>query len=209
MGASMSNLYRLDTTAADIARHFDADPGDDPWQGDYVAPGRFAPVVIGGAKGGRWIVPRQWGVPPPASVAMSGGGPITSVRNLESPFWIGTLRHTDYRCLVPVTSFQLWGQGKDPVTGRSRSHWFSLAAAPLFAFAGIWRDSEVPSFAFLSCEANRLVEAVRPGGMPLILHAEDHERWLRADWKSAQKLVAPFPSQLMAQAVASPTGQGG
>ncbi len=193
----MSNLYRLDATAADIAERFQADPGADPWNGDYVAPGRFAPVIVGGAKGGRRIVPRFWGVPAPTSFSMSGGRPITTVRNLESPFWIGTLRHTDYRCLVPVTAFQLWAQDKDAARGRSIQHWFSLAAAPLFAFAGIWRDSEVPSFAFLTCEPNRIVAAVNPGAMPMILHTEDHDRWLRADWKAAQSLVTPFPSQLM------------
>ena len=34
--------------------------------------------------------------------------------------------------------------------------------------------------------------------MPLILHAEDHERWLTADWRDAVHLVTPFPSHLMA-----------
>lgn len=200
----MSNLYRLDATAADIARHFEADPSDDPWRGDYVAPGRFAPVIIGGAKGTRHIVPRQWGVPPPASVAAAGGGAVTTVRNVASPFWIGNLRHTSYRCLVPATAFQLWARDKDPATGRSVAHWFSLAATPLFVLAGIWRDSEVPSFAILTCDPNRLVSAVNPGGMPLILHTDDHELWLRADWKRAQSLVAPFPSQLMQVSRAPP-----
>ncbi|HZV19171.1 MAG TPA: SOS response-associated peptidase family protein [Sphingobium sp.] len=193
----MTHLYRLDATAAETARRFGAEAGDDPWVGGYAAPGRFAPVIIGGAKGGRFVVPRLWGVPPPISVTATDARPITSVRNTASPFWIGNLRHTSYRCLVPATAFQLWAQGKDPATGRSVAHWFSLAATPLFAFAGIWRDSEVPSFAILACEANRLIASVNPVTMPLILHAEDHERWLRADWRSAQALVTPFPSQLM------------
>ena len=193
----MTHLYRLDATAAEIARRFGADAGDDPWVGGYSAPGRFVPVIIGGAKGGRHIVPRLWGVPPPASVAKADARPVTSVRNTASPFWIGNLRHTSYRCLVPVTAFQLWAREKDAATGRSVAHWFSLAAVPLFALAGVWRDSEVPSFAILGCEANRLVAAVNPAAMPLILHAEDHERWLRADWRNAERLVTPFPSQLM------------
>ncbi len=184
----MCLLYRLDTPADEIAHWFRADPGADPWPGDYVAPGKFAPVVIS-EKGKRRIVPRQWGVPPPPKVERS----IYNVRNLESPFWIGTLRHTEFRCLVPVTSFMEWGGG----AGRKTQHWFTMPAAPLFAFAGIWRDSEVPSFAFLTVEPNRLVEAVHSKSMPFILHAEDHDRWLTADWKDAHKLAAPFPSQLM------------
>ncbi|MBN8830208.1 MAG: SOS response-associated peptidase family protein [Sphingomonadales bacterium] len=193
----MTQLYRLDADAAAIARTFGADPGRDPWDGGYATPGRFAPVIIGGRGGLREIVPRLWGVPPPPGAALAGGSPVAQVRNLASPFWIGTLRHTQFRCLVPVTSFQIWSQASDPRTGKRMAHWFSLPAAPIFALAGIWRDSEVRSFALLSCAPNRLVGATNPRTMPVILHAEDHERWLRADWKDAQALVTAFPSQLM------------
>jgi putative SOS response-associated peptidase YedK len=199
----MCNLYRLDAPANQIAARFHADQGRDPWEGGYVAPGKFGPVIIGTPEGGRRMVPRLWGVPPPPKVAAVGGAPVTNVRNLESPFWIGTLRHTEFRCLVPVTAFQEWAQGKDPTTGRRAQHWFGLPSQPIFAFAGIWRDSEVASFAFLTCEPNRIVEAVHPKAMPVILHAEDYDTWLRADWAQARKLVAPFPSQLMRAAVGS------
>ncbi len=193
----MTQLYRLDASAAQIASTFAADPGHDPWEGGYATPGQFAPVVIGTRDRGRMMVPRLWGVPPPPAAALAGGAPVTQVRNLESPFWIGTLRHSEYRCLVPVTAFQLWSQASDPQTGKRIAHLFSLPATPIFALAGIWRDSEVLSFALLACEPNRLVGATNPRTMPVILHAEDHEAWLRADWRIARKLVAPFPSQLM------------
>jgi len=195
----MTNLYRLDASARDMAERFDADPGRDPWNGGYVAPGRFGPVIVTGAEGGRRIVPRLWGVPPPPNVALSSDArPVTNVRNLESPFWIGTLRHRHLRCLVPATSFPAWSDEKDPATGRRTQHRFTLPAQPLFAFAGIWRDSEVPSFAILTCEPNRLVGAVHRRAMPVILHREDEESWLRADWARARRLATPFPSQLMA-----------
>jgi putative SOS response-associated peptidase YedK len=193
----MTQLYHLDATAAQIAQAFGADPGRDPWDGGYATPGKFAPVVVTGRDGGRRLVPRLWGVPPPPGAALAGGAPVAHVRNVESPFWIGNLRHTQFRCLVPATSFQLWPQQSDPRTGKRAARHFSLAAAPIFALAGLWRDSEVQSFALLTCEPNRLVAATNPRTMPVILHAEDHERWLRADWKDARRLVAPFPSQLM------------
>jgi putative SOS response-associated peptidase YedK len=153
----MCNLYRLDAHAAEIAAYFDSSPGADPWSPDYVAPGKFAPVIVQGTSG-RIMVPRQWGVPPPPKIAAEGGRPVTNVRNLESPFWIGTLRHTEFRCLVPVTRFMEWGG----VKGMRQQHWFSVPSEPIFAFAGIWRDSEVPSFAFLTCDPNPLVGAVHP-----------------------------------------------
>ena len=198
----MCNLYRLDAPAAAIARLFDAEPGKDPWAGDYVAPGKFAPVVVQSKadRDGvtRRIVPRLWGVPPPPRIAAEGGRPVTNVCNLTSPFWIGTLRHPELRCLVPVTSFMEWGG----VKGARTQHWFSLPSEPVFAFAGIWRDhDEVPTFAFLTCDPNPLVGAVHPKAMPLILHSYDYDRWLTADWNEAQRLVEPFPSQLMVETV--------
>ncbi|MEY3703588.1 MAG: hypothetical protein RLZZ561_1208, partial [Pseudomonadota bacterium] len=130
----MCNLYRLDAPAHQIADIFDAQAGGDPWVGGYVAPGRPAPVIVR-QDGARVMVPRMWGVPPPPRVEK----PITNIRNLESPFWIGSLRHVGSRCLVPVTCFQEWG-GR---SGARTQPWFSLPSQPVFAFAGIWRDSEV------------------------------------------------------------------
>jgi putative SOS response-associated peptidase YedK len=48
----------------------------------------------------------------------------------------------------------------------------------VLAAAGIWRDSEIPSFAILTVEA-----------MPVILHPQDHGTWLHADFKLARRLV--------------------
>lgn len=191
----MCNLYRLDAPANQIAAHFGADAGADPWDGGYVAPKRPGPVVIGtGQPGGaRQLTPMLWGFPPPAQAR----APVTNVRNLSSPFWIGTLRHAELRCIVPVTAFQEWSGDK----GAKRQHWFGLPSRPIFAFAGIYRRTDDwPCFAFLTCEPNRLVERYHPKAMPLILHPEDYETWLTADWSDAQQLVAPFPSQLMAVA---------
>ena len=188
----MCNLYRLDAPANQIAARFDADPGDDPWSGDYVAPGKFAPVIIADDAGARRMVPRAWGVPPPAKADR----PVTNVRNLSSRFWIGTLRHRQYRCLVPVTSFMEWGGEK----GARTQHWFAVPSDPIFAFAGIWRDSDVPSFAFLTTEPNSLVAPVHPKAMPCVLAPEDHDVWLSAEWAIAQSLASPFPAQLMTMA---------
>ena len=187
--APICNLYRLDAPANQIALALGARVNGDVWAGGYVAPGRFAPVVIRDDTGQRCMVPRHWGVPPPPR----GERVVTNVRNLASPFWIGTLRHTEFRCLIPATRFQEWGGDK----GRRSQHWFSVPSAPIFAIAGIWRDSKVASFAMLTTEPNELVAWVHPKAMPVILHPEDHERWLTADWKEAQGLVGAFPSQLM------------
>ncbi|ALJ15121.1 SOS response-associated peptidase family protein [Sphingopyxis macrogoltabida] len=188
----MTSLYRLDAPASAIAAACGAEAGNDPWMGGYVAPGRPAPVIVSDGRGGarRYLRPKLWGVPPPPQ----GTQPVTTVRNLESPFWIGTLRHPELRCLVPATAFPAWSGA----AGAKRQHWFSVSSRRIFAFAGIQRQIEDwPGFAIVTTEANRLVAHHRPGAMPVIIHAEDYGRWLSADWREAKALVSAFPSQLM------------
>lgn len=187
------NLYRLDAAAAHIYAAFGIEAGDDPWSGDYVTPGRPAPVIAPDSRGGprRYLRPKLWGVPPPPQ----GTQPVTTVRNLTSPFWIGTLRHPELRCLIPATSFALWSGP----TGARRQLWASLPGRPIFAFAGIQRQNEDwPGFAVLTTDPNRMIERHNPAAMPVILHSEDHERWLTAEWREASALVAPYPGHLMA-----------
>ena len=199
----MTNLYRLDAPADAIAAALGAEAGNDPWTGDYVAPARPAPVIVSDGRGGsphsfgRWLRPKLWGVPPPPQ----GTEPVTHVRNLTSPFWIGTLRHAELRCLIPATAFAYWsGAG-----GTRRQHWFSVPSQPIFAFAGVARQGEDwPCFAMLTTDTNRLVAHHQPKAMPVILHPEDHATWLSGEWRAAVALAVPFPSQLMAVGDAPP-----
>jgi len=195
----MCNLYNLKRNRAEIATTFAA---EDRWPADlardYVAPGLPGPVVIADGEGGRMTGLMNWGVP-------FGGKAVTNVRNLASPFWRAMLERPRHRCLVPATEFQEWSATADPATGRKRPHWFAIPSQPLFAFAGIWRQAEVPAgreprFAFLTCPPNPLVGAVHPKAMPVILDETDYDTWLTAPWPQAHALAAPYPSQLMTMA---------
>ena len=203
----MTVLYRLDASAPVIASAFNARSGADPWAGGHVAPGQFAPVITAGREfiagprpAGkrleRRMIPRLWGVPPPSVPDASRS--VLTVRNPESPFWIGNLRNSEFRCLVPATAFMAWGKGVDS-KGKRLRHWFACADQPLFAFAGVWKDSEIPSFALLTCEANALLRAAGRETMPVILPADPQAQddWLYADWKRASRLIAPHASSLM------------
>ncbi|PEQ14424.1 DUF159 family protein [Novosphingobium sp. PC22D] len=206
----MPTLYRLDADAAAIAAAFGARAGDDPWAGGTIAPGTFAPVVTAGREfiagprpAGRPLatrmIPRLWGVPPPPSTwgeARRDG--IMTVRNPDSPFWIGNLRNAEFRCLVPASAFMVWGKARD-AQGRRHRHWFACADQPLFAMAGVWKDSEVPSFAILTCEPNAALRAAGREAMPVILPADTEARqtWLHAAWAGAANLIAPYPSSSM------------
>ena len=166
----MPPAYRLNASAAQIAATLRADPAGDVWEGGEVVPGGYAPVIIRDRENGRHIVPRQWGVPPPPR----GEHLVPFLRNLDSPFWIGPLRHRQFRCLVPMTHF-LKG-----------SVWLDIAEQPLVACAGLWRDSEIPSFAILT--------SGRANTLPVILQPEDYDIWLGADIKVARRLVEGHPS---------------
>lgn len=204
----MTVVYRLDADAAAIGRVFGLDAGRDPWAGGYVSPGQFAPVVTAGREfvaGPRpgpqpWrMIPRLWGVPPPPSAGDVARAVLT-VRNPDSPFWTGNLRNSEFRCIVPATAFMVWGKGIDR-DGKRRRHWFGCADQPLFALAGVWKDSEVPGFALLGCEPNAPLRAAGRDAMPVILPANRDAwgLWLTAGWDRAKALLAPYPGSMMAE----------
>lgn len=201
-------LYRLDAGAAQVAACFGARAGDDPWTGGTVSPRSFAPVITAGREfvagprpaEGRLetrMVPRLWGVPPPDSAGDPGRGVLT-VRNTDSPFWIGNLRNAEFRCLVPATAFMVWGDGRDR-EGRRARHWFTASDQPLFAIAGVWKDSEVPSFAMLTTQPNASLRKVGRDAMPAILPAgrDAQQIWLHGGWDRAATLLQPYPSGMM------------
>ncbi len=202
----MTVLYRLDADAVAIGAAFGIRVGDDPWAGGHVAPGSFAPVITAGrefiAGPGRanqpWrMTPRLWGVPPPAS-AQDAARPVLSVRNTDSPFWVGNLRNPEFRCLVPATAFMEWGSGTD-YEGRRLRHWFACPGQPVFAMAGVWKDSEVPSFALLTCPANETVRQVGRDVMPVVLPPDPRAwaTWLHGGWDKAAELLRPCPGDTL------------
>lgn len=210
----MTMVYRLDADAAAIAAAFGARAGDDPWAGGHVAPGGFAPIVTTGrefvagprppGEPVRRLVPRLWGVPLPPSAGDFARGGVLTVRNSESPFWIGNLRNSEFRALVPATSFAEWGSGHN-ARGRRQSWRITLSDQPLFAFAGVWKDSEVPSFALLTCPANAALRRIGRETMPVILPRAAHDIWLGAAWDRASRLIEPYASSCLR--IEAPTPQ--
>ncbi len=204
----MTMLYRLSAPAAAIAERFGVATGDDPWAGGHIAANQFAPVITAGRefvagprleRQPRRLIPRLWGVPPPPAADPSRT--VLTVRNPDSPFWVGNLRNSEFRCLVPATAFMEWGR-VDPATGRRRQHWFTCADQSLFAFAGVWKDSEVASFALLTVEANAALRQCGIERMPVILPGSDRawHDWLNDVWDKAGALIAPYSSSLMREA---------
>ena len=186
----MCNRYRMSEKEREVAAAFGVDvPPDLAWPQPELFPKREG-LVVRMEAGVRVLDRMRWGFPPPASAR----APVTNVRNLKSSFWRSALGRPDRRCLVPVSEFCEW-EGEP---GAKVERWFSLAAAPLFAFAGIWRPTEEGrAFAFLTCEPNPLVAPIHPKAMPVILHPADYAHWLDGAVEDACALAQPFPSQLM------------
>lgn len=189
----MTSHYRLEAASHQVAAALSANQGPDPWGGGALSPGEFAPVVTRSQKTGQRVIrPIVWGYPAPRPEGVSPSGEVRwvpTVRNLESPFWIGNLRHSELRCLIPATAFML--------RGKRRENWFAVPDAPVVAFAGIWRDlTDMPVFAILVTDASGEAKNAGANTMPCILEADQYDRWLRADWKVAQDLVAPYAGAL-------------
>jgi putative SOS response-associated peptidase YedK len=195
----MCNRYRMSAKQAELAIRFGIDPALIMPEPEPLPPPELFPRRLG------WVVRKEggtrvldtmtWGFPPPGG----SKAPVTNVRNLASPFWRGALKNPERRCLVPVTGFCEWSGEK----GSKREHWFSLPSAPIFAFAGVWRPTETgKAFAFLTCgyegdPSTHIVGAIHPKACPVVLHAEDEERWLDGEVDEVCSLATPFPSQLM------------
>jgi putative SOS response-associated peptidase YedK len=188
----MCNRYRMSEKEREVAAHFGVlVPPDLSWPQPELFPKREG-IVVRRNEAGALILDRMvWGFPPPPRSRT----PVTNVRNLASPFWRSALNRPARRCLVPVTEFCEW-EGE---AGAKKERWFSVAASPLFAFAGVWRPLEEGrrAYAFLTCEPNPLVAPVHATAMPVMLQPEDYDRWLSAEIADACSLAQPFPSQLM------------
>ena len=99
----MCNRFRVTAKQIEIARRYGVDPASLFPEPETLPLPELFPKRMG------WVVrqeegaPRldvmRWGVPLP------NGKPVTTVRNLSSPFWRSMLKSPARRCLVPVNDF--------------------------------------------------------------------------------------------------------
>ena len=164
---------------------------------DYAAP------IVRNQPDGRELTMARWGMPSPlfALQGKKSDPGVTNIRNLGSPHWRRWLG-VENRCVVPFTSF---GENEKLPDGRRPPVWFAFdETRPLACFAGIWtrwtsvrkvKEGETTNdlFAFLTTEANKIVGAIHPKAMPVILTTRDEvDAWMTVPISEALKLQRPL-----------------
>jgi putative SOS response-associated peptidase YedK len=192
----MCNLYTNRKSAAEVAAHFRV---KDPFQSnapEEVYPGTPG-LVVREAEGQRIIQSMVWGFP----LRLKGMSPtakpkpVNNIADMRKGMWIGCARKPDARCLIPLTAF---AEAEGPKGAKTRT-WFSVKDQPIFAWAGLWRDSAEwgPVYSGVMTECN---EAIRPvhDRMPVLLHPDEYDQWLHG---SFDEIIAfqdrCFPDELI------------
>ncbi len=103
------------------------------------------------------------------------------------------------RCLIPATGFYEWEKRKDG----KQPYRFTRKDLEPFAFAAIWEfarieGEEILSAAIIVGDANSLVSPIH-NRMPVMLMAEDYDRWLRpaTDIHELKTMLKPYDPALM------------
>lgn len=188
----MCNLYRMTKPADEVARMFGVEAPSPGNAGGEVYPGYPGWVVVDGR-----MSSMAWGFP----LVLKGRKgqplkpkPVNNARTdkLGSPFWRHAFEHG--RCLIPVEAF---AEAAGEKGARTRS-WFSVPGQPVFAAAGLWRNSAE----FGPCYTMVMTQACADIGdlhdrMPVILTQEEAARWVETSSREeALSLCRPWPHGL-------------
>lgn len=146
-----------------------------------------------------------WGFPLKLKGARPGSKPrpVNNARadKLDSFLWRYSFQ--ERRCLIPVTEFAEAEGEKDAKTRT----WFRLPSSgpehPLFAVAGLWRDTDEwgPAYTMVMTEACLHVADVHDR-MPVILRREDWSDWLDGTPDQAGLLCRPYPELMVKEQTA-------
>jgi len=201
----MCNLYRMTKNSNEVAGWFDAiDAAAGANFAAEVYPGYTGLVVAEGA-----VRPMTWGFP----LVLKGAKgqplkpkPVNNARTdkLSSFFW----RHSfeERRCLIPLTA---WAEAQG-TKGRMTRTWLSLPDVPLFAAAGVWRESEEwgACYAMVMTDSEGTDAASVHERMPVLLAPQDQPRWLSVPPSEALALCQPWAGPITLDQTAEPWAKG-
>lgn len=198
----MCGRYVLKAALPDIARMLGMDVDLDLEASYNIAPTRAVPACRMEVAGEKQLLLMHWGLIPHWAKR-----PDTSYRMInaraetvaEKPAFRNAFRHR--RCLIPADGYYEWKalvHGKQP-------YYFSMKDGRPFCFAGLWErwqpeDGEArESCTIITTGANALGAEIHHR-MPVILPADDYDRWLDPRIQQADEMLAllqPYPPQAM------------
>lgn len=194
----MCNLYTTKVSAAEVASYFKAKMP----VGTNAGPGEIYPggqgMVIREAGGERILQSMTWGVPLrlKSMKPESKPKPVNNIADLSSFMWRFIASNPENRCLIPLTGFC---EAEGDKGAKTRT-WFAVKDRPIFAWAGMWKDTPEwgPAYSGLMTDCNEIVRAVHTR-MPVLLHEEDYDRWLRGSLDDVMSFQGRcFPDELTA-----------
>lgn len=176
----MCNLYTVSVSAGEIADEFDAamDEAFNAGEGDVYPGGQG--MVVREAEGRRIVQQMTWGFPLAQKSKVTGKPikpkPVNNIRELSSFMWRFVAPRPENRCLIPLTGFA----EAEGMKGAMTRTWFGVKDRPIFAWAGMWKQSDEwgAVYSGLMTDCNEVIRPVHDR-MPVLLHVEDYDRWLR------------------------------
>ncbi|OHD00916.1 MAG: hypothetical protein A2885_13500 [Sphingopyxis sp. RIFCSPHIGHO2_01_FULL_65_24] len=195
----MCNLYTNKSTVAEMADLFrtSRDYG-------FNAPAEVYPgypgIVVREQDGQRILQSMAWGFPRHTTNKRTGKPnkpqPVNNLRDDKLwTFWRKQFVEPSQRCLIPFTAFaEAEGQ-----KGKMTRTWISVADQPIAAWAGLWRPTDEWGDAYSGVMVDATAELWDiHDRMPVILHPDEHDTWLRAPAEEAMVLVRKYPADRLA-----------
>ena len=194
----MCNLYTTKVSAAEVADYFSAKmPANFNAGEGEVYPGGHG-MVVREENGERILQSMTWGFPRHSTSKKTGlpnkPSPTNNARDdqLFNPYgmWREWFLQPAHRCLIPFTAFAEAVGEKGAMT----KTWISVTDQPLAGWAGLWRPTDEWGDAYTGVMVDATEQLLDiHDRMPVILHPQDHETWLRAPADEAIRLVRKYP----------------
>lgn len=186
----MCNLYTTKASAAEVAALFAAKVSNTNASPGEVYPGGQG-MVVRQIDGQREVGSMVWGFPLRLKGMKSGSKPkpINNARTDKLDSFMWRYSFEERRCLIPVSEF---AEAEGEKGAKTRT-WFSLPNEPLFAVAGLWRQTDEWGLAYTMVMTEACIHVADVHDrMPVILRRDDWNDWLDGAPDDAKLLCRPY-----------------
>lgn len=191
----MCNLYTTKASAAEVAALFAAKVSNTNAGPGEVYPGGQG-MVVRQVDGQREVGSMVWGFPLRLKGMKPGSKPkpINNARTDKLDSFMWRYSFEERRCLIPVSEF---AEAEGEKGAKTRT-WFSLPDEPLFAVAGLWRETDEWGLAYTMVMTSACIHVADVHDrMPVILKRDDWGDWLDGAPDKAKLLCRPYPDLMV------------